>query len=198
MESAPRASDSYHDRITHPEKVPFSIVGRWRDVIRYKDGSSELGNSDGFEWKPNQIQNSFATLLAAWSRDEPGFERINFLALGTGLVGWDTTPPAQPFTQTTLQTEAFRKAITQPSIEFIDPITNISTGGVPSSKIEIGVVIGLGEANGLSLREFGLFGGEATIAFDSGSMVNWVTHARIDKDSSFEIDRTIRIEFVTQ
>ena len=77
------------------------------------------------------------------------------------------------------------------------PITNLPTGGVPSSKLEITVNILSGEANGLSLREFGLFGGTATIAFDSGEMVNWIVHSRIDKDSSLEISRVIRIEFVT-
>lgn len=197
QESAPAASDSHHDRIVHVERGPIAI-GRWQDLYRFEDGSEQFGFGGEFEWRPNQIQNPFATLLAAFCRDEPGYGRISYLGLGTGLVGWDTTPPAQPFSQATLTTEAFRKAIPQPDIIFIDPNTNLSTGGVPSSKLEILVNIGAGEANGLSLREFGMFGGLATIAFDSGSMVNWIVHSRIDKDGSFEIDRTIRLEFVTQ
>lgn len=183
------------------EERGVGIRGMWHDTYRYLDGREEYAGGQ-FDWKPNQIQNSLATLLAVWSRQEPSdipfFGRIGFMALGTGLVAWDTTPPAQPFSQSTLETEAFRKAISQGSIIFIDPITNVPTGGTPSPKIEITVNITNAEANGLSLREFGLFGGTATIAFDSGEMVNWVVHQRIDKDSSFEIDRIIRLEYVTQ
>lgn len=189
--------DGYSDRLIHTEKKGLKIVGRWFDILKHADGTEEPGEHGEFEWGFNQIQNSFATLLAAWAREEPGYARINFLALGEGLVGWDTTPPAQPFSQTTLTTEGFRKAIPQVDLIFIDPGTNLPTGGVPSSKLEITVNILSGEANGLSLREFGLFGGDGTIAADSGQMVNWIVHSRIDKDSSLEIQRVIRIEFVT-
>jgi len=96
-----------------------------------------------------------------------------------------------------LTTEYFRKAIAQPSIVYIDPITDISTGGVVSSKLEITVTLATTEANG-SLREFGMFGGTATSTADSGQMVNWISHSRIDKDSSLEIERKIRFEFETQ
>jgi len=178
------------------EKGP-RIVGRWFDVIRYLDGSSELGEHGEFDWGWNQIQNSFANLIAAWCRAESGYDRIGFMGIGSGLVAWDTTPPTQAYSQTTLTTEYFRKAISQPEIYFIDPSTNLPTGGTPSPKIEIDVTLGLTEANG-TLREFGLFGGTATITLDSGEMVNWIVHTRIDKDSSMEIDRKVRIEFETQ
>lgn len=180
------------------ERVPIAVHGEWFDVFRFTDGRKTAGPHGDFRWRPNQIQNSFATLLAIWARGEVGYTRINHMALGEGLVSWDAVPPAQPYSQAVLTTETFRKVIPQADVVFIDPNTNLPTGGVPSNKLKITSMIGGGEANGLSLREFGLFGGAATLAFNSGEMVNWVTHARIDKDNTFEIDRTIRLLFVTQ
>lgn len=172
-------------------------VGRWFDRLKWIDGSEEAGLHGEFEWGWNQIQNSFATLLAAWSRGEAGYNRINYMAVGAGLVGWDTAAPAQPYAQTALTTESFRKAVTQPNIVFIDPVTNVPTGGTPSRKLEITVDLLSGEANS-TLREFGLFGGLATGTANSGSMVNWIVHQRIDKDASLEIQRRVRLEFQIQ
>jgi len=172
------------------------IVGRWFDKIKYSDGTVELGQHGEFEWGWNQIQNSFATLLAAWCRAEAGYGRISYLAVGAGQASWDVTPPTQPYAETTLNNETFRKTIDQANIVFIDPVTNASTGGTPSSKLEITTTLLAAEANG-TLREFGMFGGTATGVTDSGEMVNWIVHARIDKDSSMEIERKIRLEFVT-
>lgn len=184
--------------MSRSERVPFVIQGEWFDTFRYLDGRVDAGPHGEFKWRPNQVQNSFATLLAAWARAEPGYNRISHMALGTGLVSWDSVAPAQPYGQSQLTTEAFRKAIPQVDVVFIDPNTNLPTGGVPSNKLRISSIVAGGEANGLSLREFGLFGGPASLVFGSGEMVNWVTHSRIDKDSSFEIDRTVRLLFVTQ
>jgi hypothetical protein len=178
------------------EKVPFNIRGEWHDTYTYLDGRIEESSGE-FEWKPNQIQNEFAKLLASWARAESGYDRISYLAVGHGNVSWDTTPPTQSYNQTTLTDEFFRKAIPQVDIVFIDPITNLPTGGTPSSKIEITVNLLTSEANG-TLREFGLFGGTATGTLDSGQIVNWIVHGRIDKDTSLSIQRRIRIEFVTQ
>lgn len=172
------------------------IIGRWFDTHKYEDGRVEPGQHGEFEWGWNQIQNSFATLLAAWCRGEAGYDRITFVGIGSGNVSWDTTPPTQSYSDTTLTTEYFRKAVTQANIVYIDPVTNLPTGGTPSSKIEITVTLLTSEANG-AMREFGLFGGTATSTLDSGQMVNWIVHSRIDKDSSLEIERKIRLEFVT-
>lgn len=174
------------------------IRGEWKDIYQWEDGTIEQGQRGEFEWRPNQIQNSFATLLATWLRGESGYSRLGFIGIGSGLVGWDSATPPQPYSQTTLTTEYFRKAIPQADIVYVDPTTGVPTGGTPSPKVEITSTIGSSEANGQSMREFGLFGGTATIALDSGEMVNWVVHDRIDKDSSLTIERIVRIEFVTR
>lgn len=173
------------------------IIGKWHDKVRKVDSDKwRPGLTGEFEWKPNQIQNVFATLLASWCRGESGYDRIGYVGIGSGLVSWDTTPPSQPYSQTTLITEYFRKAIAQVDIVFIDPVTNLPTGGTPSSKIEITFTLDSSDANG-TMREFGLFGGTATSILDSGEIVNWIVHSRIVKDSSLVIQRKVRIEFQT-
>ena len=179
------------------EKKMPKIVGRWYDIYRYADGHEECGEHGEFEWGWNQIQNSFAILLAAWCRGESGYNRIAYIGYGSGLSAWDSTPPTKLYSQTTLQTEYFRKAVSQSDIVYLDPGTDIPTGGTPDSKIEITTTLLTSEGNG-TLREFGLFGGTATSTFDSGQMVNWISHSRIDKDTSFEIERKVRLQFVEQ
>jgi hypothetical protein len=173
------------------------VVGRWQDVFSYIDGYSERRPINEFEWGFNQIQNSFRKLLAAWSRAELGYSRIGYMGIGSGLSSWDTTPPTQSYDQSTLETEYYRMTVPQGDIVFIDPISGDPTGGVVSNKLEITVNIGTSDANG-DMREFGLFGGTATSALDSGEMVNWIVHDLISKDSGFEIQRKIRLEFVYQ
>lgn len=172
------------------------IQGRWQDRFRYLDDSIEYRPANEFVWGHNQIQNTFRTLLACWARAESGYDRIGYLGIGTGLPGWDTTPPTLGYDQATLQAEYYRMTIPQGNIIFIDPITGVPAG-TPTNKLEISVTIGYADANG-TMREFGLFGGDATSTLNSGQMVNWISHARIDKTSGFEIQRTIRLEFVTQ
>lgn len=174
----------------------LNISGKWQDTIIHSDGRREVGVNGSINWNSNQIQNTFASLLAAWARGEAGYNHITYLAIGHGDASWDITPPTLNASDTTLNDEYFRKAIIPADIYFIDPTTNLPTGGTPSPKLEIVVTLQTTEANGV-MREFGLFGGTATATLDSGEMVNWVYHSRIDKDSSIEIERRIRLLFAT-
>lgn len=174
------------------ENVKFKIVGRWFDKYIYPDGREEFGEHGEFEWGYNQIQNSCAVLLASLLKGEAGYNYMNYMAIGSGLASWDTTPPTKSYNQTTLETEYYRKAIPVVDIIYLpDP------PGIPTKEIEVTVTLAAGEATG-TLREFALFGGTATAAVDSGEMVNWISHARIDKDALLEIQRRVRITFQTQ
>lgn len=178
------------------EKINFKVVGRWFDVLTYEDGTVENGQHGDFEWGYNQIQNTCAVLLASLLKGEATHSPINFLAIGSGNIAWDTVPPTKSYDQTTLTTEFFRKAVNLTDMTYLDPDTDL-VSVTPTRKIEIGVTLLPGEATG-SLREFALFGGTATAAVDSGEMVNWITHALIDKDIALQIFRRIRIEFQIQ
>jgi hypothetical protein len=183
------------------EKGP-RIIGRWFDKHLYVDGTIEYGQHGEFEWGYNQIQNTFASLLAGWCVQEATYtEGINVLAVGSGLVGWDSSfPTSFDYNRTTLIAEYFRKGITEGTDSyFINPADD-SPSVTPTCKIEIVVLLDLAEANG-DMREYGLFGGSANPASpggkDTGMMVNWVAHSKITKDSSFQIERRIKILFGT-
>lgn len=173
------------------------VSGKWWDTLRYSDGRVVDGPEGSILWPSNQIQDMMASLLACLVKGEAGYSRIGFMGIGHGLVGWDTIPPTLDPTDTTLEDEFFRKTIDLTDIYFIDPATNLPVGpGVITPKIEINITLLAAEANG-TLREFGLFGGTATAALDSGEIVNWVSHSRIDKDVTLEIQRRVRILFQT-
>lgn len=179
------------------EFIKIALVGEWRD--KHYDLQGNLVFDSG--WNKNQIQDTNATLLAMWFRESlQGSPAITqgpqYLALGNGLVGWDATPPTLSRADTTLEAEFFRKIITASDIGYIDPVTKAASGS-PTRAVEITITFTTSEAND-TWREFGLFGGTATASADSGYMVNWVSHGRIDKDSTMTIVRTIRLIFQLQ
>jgi len=165
------------------------MIGAWRDRI-YKHG--RLVKDTG--WVPNQVQNTNAILLASLCKNRSGYDGFQYFALGEGLASWDSSPPSQPYSDTTLTSEVFRKSIPVPTITFRHPITG-ALSATQTNVIQVDVTIGTGEANGYALREFAVFGGNATVVVDSGLMVDWITHARIDKNSSISIDRSVKFTY---
>lgn len=172
----------------------IQMRGEWRDIVR-----DERGNIiDDTGWRHNQVQNTNAHLLAALCKNQAGYSGYLYFAFGTGLPAWDSAAPAQPYSDTTLTTEVFRKAIPIPSITFRHPITGANIDPTLSNVIQIDTTLALGEANGSALREFGVFSGDATAVADSGLMTDWIVHSRIDKNGSISIDRSIRFTFEVQ
>lgn len=168
--------------------------GEWRDIVRDPLGRVLLDTG----WRANQVQNTNAIMLASLAKRRVGYDGLLWFAYGTGLPAWDSAPPAQPFAQTTLTTEVFRKTIPALSITFRDPITGVSIEPVPSNVIQVDITLGLLEANGNAMREFGIFGGNATFVSNSGLMNDWIVHDRIDKNSSISIDRSVKFTFEVQ
>jgi len=170
------------------------IRGRWRDTFHHADGTIEQG-----DWSPNQIQNAAAIVAASLFcrfSELPagsGWGGILYMGIGSGLTAWDTTAPTQDPADVSLTTEYFRKAIAAADMSFSDGAGNAVT--VPTRFILITITLTTAEANG-SLREFGLYGGDATATLDSGQIINWVVHPRIDKDATVTITRTVEIEFL--
>lgn len=181
------------------------IIGKFKDTLRWTslNGFQKIEQRD---WQFNQIQDSALNLItgtiigiqdssmAAFAN----YDGIRFMALGSGNASWDADPNnvAKPVTQTTLETEIERIAVTPDQVQFL------TTSGVVldptihglSSRIKLTRVLASNEGNG-DLREFGLFGGNATSASDSGTMFNWITHPLIQKDASLVIERIVDIQF---
>ncbi len=195
IQKMPALQDRHWDKISSfgKEKL-FAVRGRWRDKITYADGTEEVT-----PWRPNQIQNVAAIVAAALFRryDETAegtdWDGITYMGIGRGNVTWDTVPPTQDAADTILEDEFVRKAIAPSDMSFSD---GAGTPQLPESRfIMIVVTLAPSEAND-SLREFALFGGDATGTVNTGQMINWIVHNRFDKDSSITIQRTVEFEFL--
>lgn len=168
------------------EKSRKGFIGETTDIITYPDGTQEIIKSH------NVVVNDISKLLAAFIKHEQGYTDGNlYWAVGTGASNWDNNPYTPVDTNTKLVNEVFRKPIT------VRNFTNANGDVVNyvTPYLELSVVIESDEANGFSLREFGIFGGNATSAKDSGLMINHKAHARIDKVEGMRIERSVRFSF---
>jgi hypothetical protein len=144
---------------------------------------------------PNVIVNSASILIARLLKDssEPS-GGITFLSVGTGDGEWDIQdPPAPTTSQTKLEGEVDRKAISSSNTSFIDPNTGDPVGNdTPTNIVDYAVTFSESEAVG-AIVEMGLFGGDATEASDSGTMLNYRTFPVINKTNSMTLSVIFRI-----
>jgi hypothetical protein len=98
-------------------------------------------------------------------------------------MAWGTDTTAAAATDTALGSESSRKQVTKH--------TDGSTGAVT-----ITTILTSNDANGVSIGEFGLFGGAATGTADSGTMIARVVwspaHAKSDQES-IQVDWTLTV-----
>lgn len=157
------------------------------DKITYPDGRVEVRNY------VNTVVDDCSRLIASLMKGQAGHKGITYWAVGSGANTWDNAnPPAPAVGDTKLFNETFRKAVQPDNIVFLDANDNVTSS--VTNKLQIKVVFTEGEANG-ELREFGLFGGDATSNRNSGIMINRKTHGLIYKTSGMTLERTIRIIF---
>lgn len=161
----------------------------WRitDKITYADGTQEEIEHI------NTVVDDCSKLIASLMKGQSGYKGITYWAVGAGAGSWDNNNPPEPSVgDTKLLNESFRKAVTADNVTFLD------SGDKPTSsitnKLQITITFTEGEANG-ELREFGLYGGNATNIKDSGFMINRKTHGLIYKTSGMRLERVIRIIF---
>ena len=163
------------------------MKGEYQDVIIYADGSTEE-----MPWDHNLIVNSIGNLIAAlMASDLTNGIGLTWWAIGSGNPAWDVTPVAPNTSDVVLVNEIYRKAIPTP-IGYIDGSNNPSVA--VTNRLQIVLTFGTSEANG-TWREFGLFGGPATSATNSGILINHRIHGSIVKTSAISIQRTLRITF---
>lgn len=141
----------------------------------------------------NIIVNSASVLISRLLKDsgEPT-AGISYLAVGTGGIGWNLQDPPAPTTSaTTLTGELERKAIGVNDTNFIDPDTGDPVG-TATNIVDYSVTFSESEAVG-ALVEMGMFGGDATVALNTGTMVNWRTFPVINKTNSMTLTIIFRI-----
>ncbi|MBI5558482.1 MAG: hypothetical protein HY885_12680 [Deltaproteobacteria bacterium] len=168
------------------------IKGSYND--RLLDGQKKVRLDRG--WRPNLIVAGCNRLLAALLKNEAGVGGILFLAVGEGLKEWDSTLAQPQPADSRLIKEILRRPIASEEILFLD-----SAGlpaAAPTGRLQISIQLTRDNfpANGFQpVREFGLFGGNATPEPDSGLMINHVIHPRIDITAGLTLRRTLRLDF---
>lgn len=171
------------------------MSGRWRDKIYRKDPETGVVTLiEDTDWSKNTIVNNFGVLVAALLANDYLTEGIQFHAIGSGDVSWDTSLPTAASSQDSLTSEVIRKVPDQ--IVFLDQYDATLPAGERSNKIEIRTTFDFtdGPAAGFFIREQGLFGGDATAAADSGLMLNAINNNRIFKNEFIRIVRFIALE----
>ena len=138
-------------------------------------------------WEGNLIVNTAASLIAALFKNQAGYEGITHVVVGEGLASWDTTSVPTPTPgQTQMVSELGR---VDAVVVFIDA-NSVETLSV-TNRLQISGSFGPTSALG-AWREWGLVGGTATAAADSGLLVDYNTHAIETKGATTKV-RRIRI-----
>jgi len=182
----------------------LDIKGKFRDTLRYTSIDGVTEKVEKRDWKTNQIQDSAAEMIATFLAGGDGlfanYNPIKYIALGSGANNWDDDPNniVKPYSATTLLDEASvtnsRILINASDFTYLDTNNAPLNPQGPSNIIKLEITIP--QNNGLGdLREFGLFGGNATAGADTGTMVNWIDHPLIVKDNRLVIDREIILTF---
>ncbi|CAB5226181.1 hypothetical protein UFOVP755_86 [uncultured Caudovirales phage] len=178
-------------------KIALTIVGKYQDTLIDKNG-----NVKTHEIKNNQVQLTALKLISSLFKNQANTIGIQYIALGSGDATWDLLTNNKPSpmlnSNTTLTTEVFRKAIPTTDIVFVDPTAAFGQGAISqtaTTRLRITTQIEANQAN-TSLREFALFGGNATGMQDSGFMINWVAHPLIEKTDDVVLNRMIELDFV--
>lgn len=163
-----------------------SVIGEFTDTITYNDGRVEVREGQ------NLIVNDIGKLIACLFKIHSGYTGLTHWAIGSGQEAWDDSETNPKVTDTRLETEFFRKAISPSDIKFLDaygePTETIT------NRIGITVTFSTSEANG-KWREFAIFGGNATGSANTGTMINHKIHKILTKDDSMTIERQIRFTF---
>lgn len=169
----------------------------------HPDGTREL-----IERGNNLVVNSAYIAIAmamAYGRGHGGFM---YWALGTGdgsdTSSWDAGVGdgsiAAEATDTALANEVYRKHldISSPdvSIDFIDTQNNVSA--TPTNRLQISVTFNETEPysdQSAFLREWGIFGGDASGTLGSGYLINRKTHVTYEKTQFSKLERVLRFTF---
>lgn len=131
-------------------------------------------------------QNMYALFLKAL-KDQQSL----FVAVGAGLPAWDQAPPAADTEVAQLVSEIGWKAALPEAVVYLDADDNVVQ--TPTPRLQVTVTFDKDEAVG-TLRECGLFGGDATDAPKSGTLLAYYVHAKVEKTSGTSLLRWMVID----
>jgi hypothetical protein len=165
----------------------MTLMGEFQDTIR--DGGA--GSRSTRVWRCNRIVSTAWPLIAARLRDASAVRGIVCCAFGSGDERWDRAAPTVTPDTRQLAREVARVAIASDQVRYVDAVGQPSAD--PTHRLELAVTL-IASAP-LVVREFGLFGGEATALPDSGRLINYAIHPRVDLTRGARLTRRIRLSF---
>lgn len=160
--------------------------GKYRDQIF--DSSGRLLFDRG--WSPNTIVDSAWPLLAGLLKNDPFLTGIVYLAVGAGELSWDGTAMAASSMVTGLKSEIDRQLLSEADMVYLNPDGTPTLA--PTNCLAVTADFNWSGETQI-LREFGLFGGEATEAADSGMLINYVIHPRVTLEAGATLRRHLRL-----
>ena len=139
----------------------------------------------------NLVVNSFLNLVMCLLKNQNGYTGLQYWAVGSGVSSWDGEGklPSPEGNATTLTNELGRVPLSASDIKFLN--SNYEVVTTPTNILEVSHTFGANDCNGV-WREFGIFGGNATSAKNSGIMINKRHHAIITKTEDMTIERVMR------
>jgi hypothetical protein len=164
------------------------IRGIYRDQVR--DSHGQLTSDSG--WLSNTIVDTAWPLFASLLKNQPRLSGIRFWAVGAGDSEWDYNRVATDPKASRLYKETQRLRISREQIIYLGE--DGAEAPNPTSRIEIRADFGWPGQDQI-LREFGLFGGNASKVENSGYLINYVIHPRIDLKAGATLTRHLRLSF---
>ena len=179
-----RASMSFNSTVREEESLR-GLHGRL--FIKAYEGGALVYDYES----PNVIVNSASVLIARLLKDKNDPDAgISYFAVGTGALSWDLqNPPAPSVTQLVLESELARKTLSA-GTTFIDAQGHATL--VATNIVDFTANFGESEAVG-PIVEMALFGGDATAALNSGTMLNYRTFPVLNKTAAMTFTVIFRI-----
>ncbi len=179
-----RASMSFNSTVREEESLR-GLHGRL--FIKAYEGGALVYDYES----PNVIVNSASVLIARLLKDKNDPDAgISYFAVGTGALSWDLqNPPAPSVTQLVLESELARKVLAE-GTTFIDAEGHATL--VATNIVDFTANFGESEAVG-PIVEMALFGGDATAALNSGTMLNYRTFPVLNKTAAMTFTVIFRI-----
>lgn len=174
------------------------VEGSYSDVITYADGTKEEHAEE-----KNIIIIDFAKLVAVLFNSASGYSGITHLAIGQGSPTWDDMSTSERKTKSTVTLKKLYDEIARTTtvISYLDDDNNEVTlpefleADNEGARLKMEAFFGL-DVSGY-LREFGVFGGNATDTKDSGIMINHKAHGLVSMNtggvSGMTLSRTYRL-----
>lgn len=174
------------------------MKGEIWDFLIHPNGWREL-----IDRSHNLVVNTAYVVVAMAMKLDPANGGFMYWALGDGNTsdtstwdaGVDDGSIVPQTTDTQLAREIYRKAIQASDIQYIDSLGNVSAS--PTNRLQITVTFNENEpgAGTYYLREWGIFGGDATGTAGSGYLINRKVHRTYEKTNLSKLERVLRFTF---